>query len=63
MKPFPGIGPQRLKAIWKAFSSLEEMANTEATEISERAKLPVAVAEAVRERAKTVQRKQERGER
>ena len=50
----PGIGPQRLKAIWKAFSSLEELANTEATEISERAKLPVAVAEAVRERAKSV---------
>ena len=50
----PGIGPQRLKAIWKVFSSLEEIANTEADQIVERARLPVAVAEAVRERAREV---------
>ena len=50
----PGIGPQRLKAIWKVFSSLEELANTEAADISERAKVPVVVAEAVRERAREV---------
>jgi len=50
----PGIGPQRLKAIWKAFASLEEIATAESTEIAEKAHLPVAVAEAVRERAREV---------
>ena len=50
----PGIGPKRLKAIWKAFGSLEEIATVESAEIAERAKLPVAVAEAVRERAREV---------
>ena len=50
----PGIGPRRLKAIWQAFSSLEELATVESAEIAERAKLPVAVAEAVRERARDV---------
>ncbi len=50
----PGIGPKRLKAIWKAFGSLEEIATVESAEIAERAKLPVAVAVAVRERAREV---------
>ncbi len=50
----PGIGPQRLKAIWKVFNSLEELATAESAEIAERAKLPVAVAVAVRERAREV---------
>lgn len=54
----PGVGPQRLKAIWKAFSSLEELAGTEAGEIAEKARVPMAVAEAVRERAREVGDKQ-----
>ena len=50
----PGVGPKRLRAIWKAFSSLEELASAEAAEIAEKAKVPVAVAEQVRERAREV---------
>ncbi len=50
----PGIGPQRLKAIWRVFGSLEELATAESTEIAERAKLPLAVAEKVKERARKV---------
>ena len=50
----PGVGPKRLKAIWQAFNSLEELAAAESVEIAERARLPVAVAEAVRERAREV---------
>ncbi|MFB0516901.1 MAG: excinuclease ABC subunit UvrC [Candidatus Neomarinimicrobiota bacterium] len=50
----PGIGPKRLKAIWQAFGSLEEIANAEAKEIAQQAKVPLAVAEDVRERAREV---------
>ena len=50
----PGIGPQRLKAIWQAFGSLEEIAAAESVEIAERAKVPLAVAEKVRDRARSV---------
>jgi len=55
----PGIGPKRLKAIWQVFGSLEEIATAENTEIAEKAKLPLDVAERVRERAMSVG---ERGE-
>ncbi len=48
------VGPQRLKAIWQAFGSLEELAGAEATDIADRAKLPMEVAERVRERAREV---------
>ncbi|UCH09987.1 MAG: excinuclease ABC subunit C, partial [Fidelibacterota bacterium] len=51
----PGIGPKRLKAIWQAYSSLEEIAAAEAGEIAEKAKVPLEVAEKVRERARIVQ--------
>ena len=51
-----GVGPKRLQAIWKTFSSLQELANAEAAEIADKAKLPVAVAVAVRERAARVDR-------
>jgi len=47
----PGVGPKRIKAIWKVFASLEELAQTKAEEIAAKAGIPLAVAEAVRERA------------
>ncbi len=50
-----GVGPKRLQAIWKAFSSLQELARTEVEVIASRAGLPVAVAEAVKERAGQVE--------
>ncbi|MFB0516898.1 MAG: helix-hairpin-helix domain-containing protein [Candidatus Neomarinimicrobiota bacterium] len=50
----PGVGPQRLKAIWQVFGSLEEIANAEAEEIAQQAKVPLAMAEEVRERAREV---------
>ena len=50
----PGIGPKRLKAIWQAFGSLEELAGEEAKEIADKAKLPLGVAERVRKRAQEV---------
>jgi len=50
----PGIGPKRLKAIWQAFGSLEEIAVAKAEEIAERAKVPLEVAEKVWERAREV---------
>ncbi|MFC1484170.1 excinuclease ABC subunit UvrC [Candidatus Neomarinimicrobiota bacterium] len=50
----PGIGPKRLKAIWQAFSSLEEIAGAKAGEIAEKAKVPLEVAERVRERAQKI---------
>ena len=50
----PGIGPKRLKAIWQAFDSLEEISTAESAEIAVRAKVPLAVAEKVRDRAKNV---------
>jgi len=65
----PGIGPRRVyrpegappgqgslkgKAIWQAFGSLEEVATAESVEIAERAKLPLNVADKVRERAREV---------
>ena len=52
----PGIGSKRLKAIWQAFSSLEEIAGATAEEIAEKAKVPSEVAEKVRERAREVNR-------
>lgn len=52
----PGVGPKRLKAIWKVFGSLDELAKSGASEIALKAKLPVAVAEAVKERAGQVER-------
>ncbi len=48
----PGVGPKRLKAIWKAYDSLEELANADPAELAERAKLPETVAEAVKARAR-----------
>ncbi|MFC1543002.1 excinuclease ABC subunit UvrC [Candidatus Neomarinimicrobiota bacterium] len=47
----PGVGSKRLKAIWQAFGSLEEIASTEASEIAEKTKIPLTVAGKVRERA------------
>jgi excinuclease UvrABC nuclease subunit len=53
----PGIGPKRLKTIWQAFSSLEELPAAESEEIAEKAKIPLEVAEKIRERARGVSRK------
>ena len=50
----PGVGPKRLRAIWKVFSSLEELARADQAEIAAKAGIPVAVAEAVKERAGSV---------
>ena len=51
----PGIGPKRLRAIWKAFANLEEIGAADAAAIADRAGIPLAVAGAVRDRAITVQ--------
>lgn len=48
----PGLGPKRLKAIWQVFSSLEGIAAGKVEEITEKSKVPLAVAEKVRERAR-----------
>ena len=50
----PGVGPKRLVAIWKAFDSLEAIAAARAAQIAEKAMLPLAVAEKVKERAREV---------
>jgi excinuclease ABC subunit C len=50
----PGIGPKRIKAIWKVFASLEELAKTKAEEIAAKAGIPPAVAAAIKERARKV---------
>lgn len=47
----PGVGPKRIQAIWKVFSSLEELAHASADDIAAKAGLPLAVAEAVNVRA------------
>ncbi len=52
----PGIGPQRLRAIWKAFANLGELGEADAATIADRAAIPLAVAEAVRERAANINR-------
>ncbi|MFC1484168.1 hypothetical protein ACFL5M_05445 [Candidatus Neomarinimicrobiota bacterium] len=46
-----------MKRSLEAFSSLEEIAGAEVGEIAEKAKVPLEVAEKVRERAKQVEGK------
>lgn len=43
----PGVGPMRRKALMKHFSSIEELKKADATEISQRADLPMHVAEGI----------------
>ena len=50
----PGVGPKRLRAIWKAFANLEELAGSGAGEIAKRSGIPVALAQAVKTRAEQV---------
>ncbi|MCK4578085.1 MAG: excinuclease ABC subunit C [Candidatus Marinimicrobia bacterium] len=50
----PGVGPKRLRTIWKTFSSLEDIAATSPDDIAAQAKIPIAVAEAIYKRANTV---------
>lgn len=43
----PGVGPSRRKALMKSFSSIEELRAATAEEISEKADIPMHVAEAI----------------
>ncbi len=43
----PGVGPARRKALMKSFASIEELKQADATTISERADLPMHVAEGI----------------
>ncbi|MCH8328022.1 MAG: excinuclease ABC subunit C, partial [Candidatus Marinimicrobia bacterium] len=52
----PGMGPKRVQAVWKVFANLEELAGSEAGEIAERAGIPVALAELVKQRAAKINR-------
>ena len=43
----PGVGEKRRRALMKAFSSIEELKGADAQTISERALLPLNVAEGI----------------
>ena len=45
--PAPGVGEKRRRALMKAFSSIEELKGADAQTISERALLPLNVAEGI----------------
>lgn len=48
------MGPKRVQAVWKVFANLEALGKADAEEIANRAGIPGALAEAVRERARSV---------
>jgi excinuclease ABC subunit C len=50
----PGMGPKRVRAVWKVFANLEALGKADAEDIAQRAGIPVALADAVRERARSV---------